>query len=83
MTEGDTPVKLFWSFNGEKLLASEQVHFYRVGKKGSLLDIDPVTEEQTGNYSCTAKNKAGSVEFTARLSVNGTVKVRFNQRALE
>lgn len=72
VSEGDIPVKLYWSFNGAKLLPSEQVDFYEVGKKGSTLAIDPLTEQQTGNYTCTAQNRAGSVDFTARLSVNGT-----------
>lgn len=73
VTEGDTPVKLSWRVNGKKLLATEQINFYNVRKKGSLLLIDPLTEEQTGNYTCAAENKAGSVDFTAQLSVNGTV----------
>lgn len=81
VSEGDTPVKLFWSFNGSKLRPSEEVNFYKVGKKGSLLVIDPLTEQHTGNYTCTAQNRAGSVDFTARLSVNGIVKVRLNKIA--
>lgn len=80
VTEGDTPVKLFWRFNGEKLSSTEQVNFYKVGKKGSLLVIDPVTEEHTGNYTCTAQNRAGTIDYSARLSVHGTVKVRPNKQ---
>lgn len=57
-------------------MATDKVNFYRVGKKGSLLVIDPVTAEEVGNYTCTAENGAGFVHFTAKLSVNGTVRVR-------
>lgn len=72
VTEGDTPVTIFWSFEGSKLVAEEGVSFISVGLKGSLLVIDPVTEERTGNYSCTAENAAGSVVYGARLAVNGS-----------
>lgn len=75
VSEGDTPIKLFWSFNGVKMRPTDDVNFYKVGKKGSLLVIDPLTEQHSGNYTCTAQNRAGSVDFTARLSVNGIVKI--------
>lgn len=44
----------------------------KIGQKAVLLLIDSVSESHMGNYTCTAKNKAGSVSYTASLNVYGT-----------
>lgn len=44
----------------------------RGGKRTSLLTIDSVHAGHAGNYSCTARNKAASSEFSAALVVNGS-----------
>lgn len=45
----------------------------KIGKKGSLLFIDSVSNAHSGNYTCTAKNQAGVVDYTTTLSVYGTI----------
>lgn len=40
----------------------------------SILSIHNVSSRHNGNYSCRIANRAGSVEYTAVLSVAGNVK---------
>ncbi|KAJ8967482.1 hypothetical protein NQ314_002796 [Rhamnusium bicolor] len=69
VSEGDVPLELTWSFEGNYVDSQNGVSTTKVGKKASLLLIDSVTEGQAGNYTCTAKNRAGSVLYTASLNV--------------
>lgn len=74
VSEGDAPLDIAWSFQGRFLNSREGVTITKIGRKASLLLIDYVTEAQIGNYTCTTKNKAGSVRYTATLSVYGTAQ---------
>lgn len=71
VSEGDTPLVLAWSFEGNFIDSQNGFSTTKIGQKASLLLIDSVTEEQAGNYTCTAKNNAGSVSYTAELNVYG------------
>lgn len=45
----------------------------KAGKRNQVLDIESVGAEHSGNFTCIAKNKAGSVSYTTDLHVNGTI----------
>ena len=47
--------------------------YYRVMKSGSL-DFSSVTVADSGVYTCTAENQAGSVNRTIELSVQGKLR---------
>lgn len=72
VSEGDAPFNISWSFEGGDVDAHGGVTTTKIGERASLLLIDSVSEAQVGNYTCTADNVAGSVRFSAVLSVNGT-----------
>lgn len=74
VSEGDAPLDFAWSFQGRFLNSQEGVTITKIGRIASLLLIDHVTEAQIGNYTCTTKNKAGSVHYTATLFVYGTAQ---------
>lgn len=71
ISEGDLPLYVNWNFRGRSLYSQEGVTVTKIGKKASLLLIESVTENHSGNYTCTAKNKAGFVHYTATLYVYG------------
>lgn len=48
-----------------------------MGKRISAITIEHVLEEHVGNYTCRVKNKAGLAEYTAPLSVNGSVRMSY------
>lgn len=73
VSEGDLPLEITWHFEGDTLDELEGISITSIGKRGSLLLIEPVSEAQSGNFTCTARNKAGVVDYTASLSVYGTI----------
>lgn len=74
VSKGDSPLQLTWSFQGLNSNSSaleESVRTLKVGERTNLLEIPEAFSAHSGNYSCTARNKAGSVTYTATLMVNG------------
>ncbi|XP_047735802.1 hemicentin-1-like [Hyalella azteca] len=69
--KGDNPVLISWLFNGLPLVSSDHVEIAGMGKKTSILTIDPVMGDHRGNYSCVASNPAGQMAVHAILHVNG------------
>ncbi|KAJ8982888.1 hypothetical protein NQ317_004318 [Molorchus minor] len=72
VSEGDTPLELSWTFEGNRVDSQSGVVITKIGQKANLLLIDAVTGSQAGNYTCTATNKAGSVSYTAPLNIYGS-----------
>lgn len=71
---GDQPLDISWSFEGTNVSSMMGVSTTKVGRKASLLMIDPITAGHRGNYTCTVRNPAGSANFTASLNINGNFK---------
>ncbi|XP_068899430.1 cell adhesion molecule Dscam1 isoform X25 [Tenebrio molitor] len=69
VSEGDLPLNITWSFQGGVIDLHSGVVTTNIGKKASSLLIDSVSEVQSGNYTCTAQNRAGSSDYTASLDV--------------
>ncbi|XP_065340876.1 cell adhesion molecule Dscam1 isoform X31 [Cloeon dipterum] len=69
VSEGDLPLEITWSFQGSNLSTQMGISTTKVGRKASLLLIDPTLPGHTGNYTCTAKNKAGISNLTASLHI--------------
>lgn len=70
--EGDLPLSIQWTFNGRRINKNSQnVIIASIGRKSSVVTIDPVEAANAGNYTCHAKNHAGLVNYTAELFVNG------------
>lgn len=73
VSEGDAPFNLSWTLQGKPLSAVDGINAIRISPKASLLLIDPVNEELSGNYTCAVKNAGGSVRYSAELLVNGNI----------
>lgn len=69
--KGDTPLKISWNFHGEELSSHMGMSTSRIGERTSLLTIESLMSAHSGNYTCTAENRAGSTDFTATLTVSG------------
>lgn len=74
ISKGDRPVSIKWTFktfngidNGAPLTSK------RLSDKASMLSILAASANYTGNYTCTATNRAGSVSHTTTITVNGIV----------
>lgn len=68
---GDLPLRIEWSFNGENVKRFSEITVAKSGRRGSTLTIDPVSYTLAGNYTCLASNSAGFYQHTAQLLVNG------------
>uniref|UniRef100_A0A182WFX7 Down syndrome cell adhesion molecule n=1 Tax=Anopheles minimus TaxID=112268 RepID=A0A182WFX7_9DIPT len=69
VTKGDAPIDISWMFNGRRLSSSDAVLINRSGNKISILSIESVLSKQAGNYTCSARNQAGTAEHTSQLRV--------------
>ena len=71
VSEGDMPISLRWAFHGQELSSQMGISILKAGARVSLLTIDSIAAGHSGDYTCTASNPAGSVNYTATLAVNG------------
>jgi Immunoglobulin domain len=82
ITKGDTPIEIWWTFvdfigSTKNLTSGNGVVITRTSQKLSVLNIDAVRGHHRGNYTCSAKNKAGISQHSAFLSINGDEKAPF------
>lgn len=68
---GDLPLTIEWTLNGESVKQFPQISLSKSGRRGSMLTIESVSDNLAGNYTCFASNKAGFYQHTAELHVNG------------
>jgi hypothetical protein len=78
ITKGDLPIDIWWTFIGDNepditknLSTNDGIVISKSGNKLSLLNIESVKHRHRGNYTCWARNKAGSTHHTSALSING------------
>ncbi|CAH3959184.1 unnamed protein product [Pieris brassicae] len=67
--KGDIPLSITWTFQGQYITRRLGVKTTKLSERVSVLDIPTVTDINSGNYTCTASNKAGVVNHTAVLNV--------------
>ena len=72
--KGDEPMRISWSFHGANITSDTGIIITPLGTKASMLSIASVDHKHRGNYTCTAKNKAGSTRQTVELKVNGNFR---------
>lgn len=65
------PINVTWLLNEQPIHYDDDISVSKVGKHTYILNIDSVSAEHAGNYSCMATNVAGSAIQTANLIVNG------------
>lgn len=70
--DGDLPIDITWSLNDRSIVEYSGISTSKIGKRNQALTIESVAAEHSGNYTCSAKNNAGSVTYTTDLKVYGT-----------
>lgn len=68
---GDLPVNITWTLNDKPFEDYLEILTTKRGKRINELTIEAVSAKHAGNYSCIAENRAGRVNHTAELKVNG------------
>lgn len=68
--KGDLPVNITWLHNNKTITNAYATSIIR-GKKFSMLNIEVVSSEHAGEYTCFVNNLAGSTTHSATLNVNG------------
>lgn len=76
--KGDYPLDIYWSLNGNNVEDIVGVTVVNTNKRVKQLTIENVKGHHAGVYTCTVKNKAGSVDYSAILNVNGSFFNNFN-----
>lgn len=77
VSEGDLPLTIEWSLNGNDLSNYPEVSTSKIGKRTSILIIESVSYSNAGNYTCKVSNKAGESTHSAELQVNGYHQLYF------
>jgi len=70
--QGDLPLELSWWFDGVRINDDRQDVSIMTSKKTTMFTIDSVTGGHAGNYTCMARNYAGTAQYTTQLLVNGS-----------
>ncbi|KAL4143242.1 hypothetical protein QTP88_005598 [Uroleucon formosanum] len=71
-SSGDTPMHFSWTVDGRRLADAangDRLKVQRLDELTSLLSLTRASPENAGNYSCVARNEAGSASRTATLKV--------------
>ena len=74
VSSGDLPLKISWSLQGsdsEIYGGGRGITTAPMGARASFLSIDSVGSRHGGEYTCTARNKAGVASLSTSLRVNG------------
>lgn len=78
---GDLPLKISWTYPGDKIGGSSGILVKKVADRVSMLMITAITARHAGDYVCTAENEAGSSSFSTTLTVNGSKKKNKHTKA--
>ena len=71
VSKGDEPLALTWSLHGAVISSEPSISTTLLGTRTSMLTIQSVGYRHSGDYTCAAKNLAGSSSSSASLKVNG------------
>lgn len=75
VTKGDMPVQITWSFHGSTTNQSElgKMKTQKISGKSSLFTISQASPQNSGTYTCKAKNRAGVVNYSTNITINGRI----------
>lgn len=72
VSHGDTPLEFNWYFNSEPISSQDKEDIVvSYNKRRSTLDIEAVRADNSGEYTCSVSNQAGSTTYSTVLTVNG------------
>uniref|UniRef100_T1JE40 Ig-like domain-containing protein n=1 Tax=Strigamia maritima TaxID=126957 RepID=T1JE40_STRMM len=70
VSRGDLPLNISWFKDNKPMSEDFSISVHKLDDYSSVLSIDPVSKKHDGNYTCIAKNLAGSDSFVAPIIVN-------------
>lgn len=76
--KGDFPLRIHWTLNGKPLDHFIGISFSN-NKRSSQLNIESVSSEHAGEYTCHASNSAGNSSYSAMLNVNGIFRLKLHR----
>ncbi|KAK8780167.1 hypothetical protein V5799_018495 [Amblyomma americanum] len=76
VTRGTAPFSISWTHQGRPIANTANKHATLLTGSIATMTIEKVAAEDVGNYTCTAKNAAGSDSFTAALTVEEKPKIQ-------
>jgi hypothetical protein len=69
--KGDEPLTVSWSLKGDVISSEPEITTTMIGSRTSILMIKSVGYRHSGEYTCTARNIAGTDYYATQLKVNG------------
>ncbi|XP_035232056.1 Down syndrome cell adhesion molecule-like [Stegodyphus dumicola] len=73
LNKGSQPLQFRWMKDNKELMNGENIEIVAI-KDVSLITINPVKQDSSGNYTCIVSNKLGKDEYTASLVVKAPPK---------
>jgi titin len=73
MVIGDTPLDIIWYKDTLKVIDSSTTKTLQLDEATVILSLGKLSKNDSGNYTCVAKNKAGMSSHTAVLKVKGSL----------
>lgn len=80
VAEGDPPLEITWSLHGSEKLTDLGITTTKAGNKVSVLVIENTQLRHRGNYTCTARNPAGTTNTTATLNIYGNSSLKVTEK---
>lgn len=78
INKGDLPIDIRWIINSAPIISGENSYTStKLNSRTSSLNIEYLDAIHRGVYKCVASNKAGSVEHSAVLNINGYFDYEF------
>jgi Down syndrome cell adhesion protein 1 len=82
VNKGDLPLEISWFQTDEtgqdkKLTTNDGIVITRTTQRISMLSIEQVKSYHVGNFSCRVSNRAGVIQVSSFLSINGYFKFDF------
>lgn len=76
--KGDIPLTITWKKDGRAIDPSQRMSVTQVDQYNSILVIENLSADHTGNYSCVVRNTASETEGSQALLVNGNQAVQMS-----
>lgn len=71
MVHGDAPFNITWYYNDEPAQMVDGIMILMHGRRSSSLNIESVSGEHAGKYTCMGANHAGHTTVSTNLTVKG------------
>lgn len=77
--KGDLPLTITWRKDNRIIDASQHISIKQVDHYNSILVIENLGPDHTGNFTCSCRNSAAEVEIAQSLLVNGKQQTVYTQ----